>query len=248
MDGDKQRERQALLAPLLEYIDARCAQLGISRAKVCHRAGLGEDCIRKIAEGHVPGPSRLSAIARGLDVPIEILIGLINPSGRAPRPLPAAPAVDSTRALAEPENITPSYRAQLVPVAALKDGGYLGRAPAQAGVDPATVMFRAELIIDRLHGRPSDFRWAEIAGSAMAPDLCEGDEVLIDCRVTQPIEPALFALDEGIGCTARWVEFVPGSAPPRYRVRCSDNRFAASDVAAGQIRIAGRIVWLGRRL
>ncbi len=82
----------------------------------------------------------------------------------------------------------------------------------------------------------------------MAPELEDGDQVLIDRRSVQPIQPGIFVVDEGIGLTARWVEYIPGSEPRHYRVRCSNSRFAPYDTSAENVRILGRIVWMSWRI
>jgi hypothetical protein len=133
-------------------------------------------------------------------------------------------------------------------VAPSPGGGRLGadRPGDTVGAEP--MLFPASLIHRKLRGQPTDFWWAEFIGGAMAPELIDGDNVLVDRRALQPIEPGMFALDEGIGLTARWVEYIPGSMPARYRVRCSDVRCASYDIAADDIRVLGRIVWMSRRL
>ncbi|HEX3954752.1 MAG TPA: hypothetical protein VHW90_14340 [Stellaceae bacterium] len=108
--------------------------------------------------------------------------------------------------------------------------------------------YAARLIRAKLQGEPENFWWAEMAGGAMAPNLAEGDEVLIDRRVALPVQPAIFAVDEGLGPVAKWVEYIPGSEPPRYRLGAADRRFAPYDLAADDIRIIGRVVWESRRL
>jgi len=246
VQATRREQKRAELAPLVAYIDARCADIGITRSQLGIQAGLGEDCIRKIAEGHMPAAPRLRAIADRIGEPVERLIGLIGQAADAAKMFPPTSEANPA-AFMQPDNIPYTGRPQIVGIAPLA-GGCLGRAADPRTPVPASVAFRREQIIDGLRGEPGDFRWAIMAGNAMAPELCDHDEVLIDCRTTQPIEPAIFAIDEGIGFTARWVEYIPGSVPPSYRVRCSDARFTPYDVAADRITIVGRIVWIGRRL
>jgi hypothetical protein len=161
----------------------------------------------------------------------------------SPGAAPYVSAAEGERALSRPAAATgPGH----VMIASLPGGGRLGGQSAYPEAESQA--FPVRLIEERLRGEPPDFHWAEIAGSVMAPDLADGDQVLIDRRALHPVQPAMFAIDEGMGFTARWLEFIPGSEPRQYRVRCSDDRSSIHDVAADLILVLGRIVWVGHAL
>ncbi len=82
----------------------------------------------------------------------------------------------------------------------------------------------------------------------MSPTFRRGDRVLFDRRSTVPVDPGIFAIDEGIGIATKWVEHIPYSDPPFYRVSYEDKHFDTYEVAANEVRIVGRAVWLARRL
>jgi hypothetical protein len=244
-------EKRRRLAALLARIDARCAELRLSRRALCRAADLKDDCIRTIARGNEPKMATLTALARQLHVSVDYLTGAVNSSGPAsfaepepnayvPRRVASAATVPLGPYLAESSD--------MVAISPMPGGGWLGGHRREEATSERPILFSAALIERRLEGRPTDFWWAEITGKAMAPELDHGDKVLIDRRSTQPVQPGMFAVNEGIGSTARWVEYVPGSAPPLYRVRCSDTRFAPYDVPAAEMTILGRIVWLSRCL
>jgi phage repressor protein C with HTH and peptisase S24 domain len=110
------------------------------------------------------------------------------------------------------------------------------------------VLIPESLIRTELGGDPEDFRLVRIEGSTMSPVLEHGDQVIVDHRRQIPAEPGLFLLDEGMGPVARWVQYIPGSDPPRYRISSENPRFDAYEVAATGAKLIGRIVWYARRV
>jgi hypothetical protein len=228
-------------------IDARRVRLGLSRRALCKLASVHEDAIRSIANGHDPRAETLAALMETLR---RVELG-----GAAVEQRPvglAEPSLSSYRSKTAvrhgAEKIPEWSVSEHLPIGPAMEGGRLGRRGEADAFHQAALLFPASLVRRELQGDAEDFCWGEMAGSTMLPDLADGDRVLIDRRSTAPIQPAMFAVDEGMGLTARWLEYVSGSQPPLYRLRCSDPRFAASEVSANQITILGRIVWVGRRL
>lgn len=226
---------------------------GVSRQQACLCAGLGPDCIRSIERGAYPRLKSLQSLAAVLGVSVGYLTG--EPAGDSEAasatfdayPEPSPLAHGHLAETGEPfQPAGPRLRSYVL-IQPVAGGGFLGSGAAP-NEDAEPALFRRRLIRDELRGEPEDFAWAEIAGRGMAPALEDGTQVLIDTRATRPMEPALFAVDEGIGPVARWVEHVGGSDPPAYRIRCEDRRRTSYEIAADRIRIIGRIVWLGRRL
>lgn len=103
------------------------------------------------------------------------------------------------------------------------------------------------LIEDELRAKPSDVLLIEARGASMEPDFHHGDQILIDKRDTNPVQPGAFALWDGDGYVVKLIERVP-MQPGKYRVFSANGRFSAYEVDAEQIKIMGRPVWFGRRL
>lgn len=103
------------------------------------------------------------------------------------------------------------------------------------------------LIEDELHANPSDLLMIEARGESMAPDFLNGDQILIDKRDKNPVQPGAFALWDGDGYVVKLVERVPRERG-RYRVFSVNDRFSAYEVDEEEITIMGRPVWFGRRL
>jgi hypothetical protein len=126
---------------------------------------------------------------------------------------------------------------------------YIRRLAGSAHITPTSGgLFPSSLIAAELRGGAEDFLMLDIEGSAMEPVLRARDEILIDCRRTVPAQPGVFALDQGLGPVVRWVEFVPASNPPRYRVRAESQPPEPYEVETHAAGIIGRVVWFARRV
>lgn len=113
--------------------------------------------------------------------------------------------------------------------------------------DHGQALIPRSLIEDELRAKPSDVLLIEARGSSMEPDFMHGDQILIDKRDTNPVQPGSFALWDGDGYVVKLVERVP-MQPGRYRIFSANARYSAYEVDADQIQIMGRPVWFGRRL
>ena len=103
------------------------------------------------------------------------------------------------------------------------------------------------LIEDELRAKPSDLLLLEARGESMQPDFLHGDQILIDKRDRNPVQPGSFALWDGDGYVVKLVERVPRERG-RYRIFSANNRFSSYEVEEEEIQIMGRPVWFGRRL
>lgn len=227
-------------AELLSRIDRRLEAVGISERKACLSSGQKPDCIRTIRRGHPPTREKLRKLAKVLDCPLEYLeeaapdirlgnAGLVG----------AAPFVVSD------DEAPPGY--VYVPRLGVRMG--LG-APGSLEDDPLDepALLPERLIRTELRGQPTDFLSVEVEGPSMSPVLESGDQVLVDRRRTSPTQPGIFAIDEGIGLVAKWIEFVAHSEPPRLRVKSHNPIFEPYEVLAEHAKIIGRVVWYARRL
>lgn len=113
--------------------------------------------------------------------------------------------------------------------------------------DHGQALIARSLIEDELRAKPSDVLVIEARGSSMEPDFHHGDQILIDKRDCNPVQPGAFALWDGDGYVIKMVERVP-MKPGWIRLFSSNGKFSAYEVEAEQVRIMGRPVWFGRRL
>lgn len=113
--------------------------------------------------------------------------------------------------------------------------------------DRATALIPRRLVEDELRAKPQDLLLIEARGESMQPDFLHGDQILIDRRDTNPVQPGTFALWDGDGYVVKLVERIPRQAG-RYRIFSANDRFSAYEVDADEVIIMGRPVWFGRRL
>lgn len=113
--------------------------------------------------------------------------------------------------------------------------------------DHETGMVPRRLVEDELRAKPSDLLLIEARGDSMAPDFHHGDQILIDMRDRNPIQPGPFALRDDDGYVIKLVERMPGRKGT-YRVFSVNDRYSAYEVEENENTIMGRPVWFARRL
>lgn len=120
-------------------------------------------------------------------------------------------------------------------------GGGSGDGDLEYGMVPR------RLIEDELRAKASDFILIEARGSSMEPDFHHGDQILVDKRDRNPVQPGAFALWDGDGYVIKLVERVP-QRRGWYRIFSANERYSAYEVEESETVIMGRPVWFARRL
>lgn len=113
--------------------------------------------------------------------------------------------------------------------------------------DKAQALMPRAMIEDELRAKASDFLLIEARGDSMEPDFHHGDQILIDKRDCNPVQPGSFALWDGDGYVVKMVERV-AHKHGIYRIFSANTRYQAYEVTSEQAKIMGRPVWFGRRL
>lgn len=145
---------------------------------------------------------------------------------------PELPAVDPLR----------EYLAvDVLPSFAGLGGGGTGEGEIERALIPR------RLVEDELRARPIDLLLIEARGTSMEPDFHHGDQILVDKRDCNPVQPGAFALWDGDGYVVKFVERVPRKSG-KYRIFSADQRLSSFEVDASDVQIMGRPVWFGRRL
>lgn len=145
---------------------------------------------------------------------------------------PDLPSGDTSRAYISIE-VLPSFAGM--------GGGGSGEGDIEFGMVPR------HLVIDELRAKPQDLLLIEARGDSMEPDFHHGDQILIDRRDVNPIQPGSFALWDGDGYVVKLIERIP-QKKGWYRVFSSNGRYQAYEVDARSVKIMGRPVWFARRL
>lgn len=100
--------------------------------------------------------------------------------------------------------------------------------------------------VDRI-GKPSTLQAIEVEDDAMSPTLTKGDIVLIDRTVAKVTKDGVYAIEASGHTMVKRVSF----NPIRKKLTITnDNALYAplGDVAPSDIKVAGRVVWAGKRL
>lgn len=113
--------------------------------------------------------------------------------------------------------------------------------------DHGQALISRALIEDELRAKPSDMLLIETRGQSMEPDFMHGDQILIDKRDCNPVQPGSFALWDGDGYVVKLIERVP-QQPGKLRIFSANGRYSSYEVDIEQVKIMGRPVWFGRRL
>lgn len=127
---------------------------------------------------------------------------------------------------------------EVLPTFAGMGGGGTGDA------DSRLAMLPRQLVEDELRAKPSDLLMVDLRGNSMEPHFYHGDQVLIDKRDTNPVQPGPFALWDGDGYVVKNVERKAG----KYRIFSSNTIYSDVEVDPETIKIMGRPVWYARRL
>lgn len=130
---------------------------------------------------------------------------------------------------------------EILPSYAGMGGGGTGEGEVQTGLVPRAY------VENELRAKPTDLLLIEARGESMVPDFMHGDQILIDKRDCNPIQPGSFALWDGDGYVIKLVERVP-HRQGWYRIFSANGRYSAYEVDAAEIKIIGRPVWFARRL
>lgn len=130
---------------------------------------------------------------------------------------------------------------KIMPSFAGMGGGGNGEGEPEYGMVPL------RLVRDELRAKPADLLLIEARGDSMEPDFQHGDQILIDLRDRNPIQPGPFALFDGDAYVIKLVERVPGKRGC-YRVFSSNSRYSPYEIEEDEQTILGRPVWFARRL
>ncbi len=110
--------------------------------------------------------------------------------------------------------------------------------------DQRFAMLPRQLIVDELRAKPGDLVMIDVRGNSMEPLFFHGDQILVDKRDRNPVQPGPFALWDGDGYVIKNVERQRGS----YRIFSSNSLYSDLIVEPDTIEIMGRPVWYARRL
>lgn len=202
----------------LEKIQQRMDRLGIKATELADAIGLSPEKLSKVFSG--VRQWRGNELLRAL----EFLDRADNGEGA-----PDLPPSDTARDYL-PVEILPTFAGM--------GGGGNGEDETEYGLVPR------RLIEDELRAKPSDFLLIDTRGDSMEPDFQHGDQILIDRRDCNPVQPGYFAIWDGDGYVLKNVE----RTREGLRVFSTNGKYREYLAATDDLKIMGRPVWFARRL
>lgn len=200
-------------------ITALLKDLGITQVQLASRLGISADKMSKV----LSGKRQLQA---------DEAIKLHSMKNRSINVTPDIPDVDGD---------LDYMKVAVLPSFAGAGGGGTGDGDTEYGLVPR------RLIVDELRAKPSDLLLIEVRGDSMMPDFHHGDQILIDRRDRNPVQPGPFALFDGDAYVIKLVERIP-QRKGWYRVFSANGRYSPYEIEESEHTIMGRPVWFGRRL
>jgi len=133
-----------------------------------------------------------------------------------------------------------------VSIAVLPSYGGMGGGGSGEG-DRITARLPRRLIVEELRGSPEDFELIDVRGDSNFPEFHHGDQILVDKRDRNPVQPGYFALWDGDGYVVKKVERVP-QRRGWYRIFSANTQYREYEIEETDTTIMGRPVWFARRL
>lgn len=112
--------------------------------------------------------------------------------------------------------------------------------------DTVTALLPRSLVLEELRAKPSDLLVINVRGDSMEPLFHHGDQLVIDKRDKNPVQPGPFALWFDDGYVVKNVERVRKTG--RYRIFSSNPTYSPDEADPEDVTIMGRPVWYARRL
>jgi phage repressor protein C with HTH and peptisase S24 domain len=112
------------------------------------------------------------------------------------------------------------------------------------------LMFKESWVRHELGASPKDLYLIRVSGDSMEPTLRAGDVILVNRRATKPDREGVYILRLNGMLVVKRLQAMPGG---RVRIISDNAAFTSFDVTNAElggsdIRVIGRVVWIGRRI
>jgi phage repressor protein C with HTH and peptisase S24 domain len=205
------------------FIQSLCRWAGLSPSALAGRAGLAATTILR--------PFKATATTRISQPTMDKLR----------EAFPEFPDFEQTADQPDRPGLIEYVEVSVLPSYAGMGGGGTGEG------DRETALVSRHLIENEFQGRPSDFELINVRGNSMEPMFSQGDQLLIDKRDRNPIQPGPFALFDGDAYVVKLVERASGRKG-WYRVWSKNHDYSDDFVEETETTIMGRPVWFARRI
>lgn len=141
----------------------------------------------------------------------------------------------------QPMSLVRSYvEIEVLPTYAGMGGGGTGDG------DRSLALLPRSLVEDELRAKPGDLLVIHVRGDSMEPKFLDGDQIVIDRRERNPLQPGPFALWFDDGYVLKQVERI--RATGKLRITSSNPAYSPDEADPDEVNIMGRPVWFMRRL
>lgn len=232
MAADSGRYRMAGVS-LGARIEERLTRLGMSQAELARRVKVSQPTINALIRGNNVGSKHLHRIAAELETSPAFL------AGESDNDAPVSVAPSALDALAEKMDLA------IVPELELgysMGGGAVFDQYEQKGVVP----FQRAWLRSMMRGAIADLFVARGEGDSMQPTLLDGDIVLIDTAqkdIRQ--QDRIWAVAYGDLGMIKRVRRLPAGT---YQLLSDNATVPPIECADEEMRVVGRVIWIGRRI
>ena len=207
---------------------------GISAAELARRSGVLTSFIYDILNGKSSNPSiiKLAHVAESLGVSLPYLVHselgnpITNKRGRD---------IDRDEAI---------YIS--IPHIKLNSSKNIKKGIVSFKEEDEPYRFNARWLHDRFDGKTTSLRILTINGDSMEPTICHNDIVIIDTNQKVPSPPSIFIIFDGLGLSAKRLEYVFANDYQRIRVISDNPRYSTYERLVSDVTVVGRVVWFSR--
>jgi phage repressor protein C with HTH and peptisase S24 domain len=224
---------RAIQVGIGERISDRLIELGISQAELARRVGVAQPTINNLIHRNKVGTKHLHRIARELQTTPAYLSGETDDPSEGALPVPT------------PETIAEQLGMTLIPeidlAFALGGGSFV-----DGYVATTMVPYRTDWLHRFTRGEPADVFLTRGDGDSMMPTILDDDDVIVN-RSDRVIskQDRIWALGYGDLVSIKRVRRM---ADGKFHL-VSDNPNVTPIIAyEDELRIIGRVIWVGRRM
>lgn len=110
----------------------------------------------------------------------------------------------------------------------------------------AQALLPRSLVEEELRAKAGDLLLIHVRGDSMEPRFLDGDQIVIDRRERNPLQPGPFALWFDDGYVLKQVERIRSTG--KLRITSSNPAYSPDEADPDEVNIMGRPVWFMRRL
>ena len=218
---------------VMDRLADRMRHLGLSQAELARRVGISQQAIGKLVNGSSRSTPNIGKIAQILETTPAYLVGQVDDPQEG--------------AMLLPTNEVIADQLDLVVIDEIDLAFGLGETYTdQVPIEVTPRHFPRAWLAALTDALPSMLVFARGRGDSMMPTLIDGDIVLIDKSQTNFYQQdVLWALTMGDAAMIKRLRVRPSG---RIAILSDNPTVPQDEVASNEIRIIGRVVFIGRRM